>query len=206
MNRIYILAVLGMSLMLTSCWQKQSLQYIGDLTVSICAKTTGPECTPIGKWFFVSYDGTLVTSAHLVSGGGKMKRVETSSGSYVFQIEEIYESRDIALLSLPYTTTSPRLLGTGVALGESVYMFKDYFFYTGSVVWVGLKKHLGTSFFSRPQDYADLIEIDIPVEAGDSGLPVFNTNGKVVGMIIARSTEGTGSYVVPIRREMFETK
>jgi serine protease Do len=146
----------------------------------------------IGSGLIISADGFIITNAHVVALAEKEKEVSItlSSGSkYRAEIITADDDADLALLKIedktaqfPYfdlTYTSPNLLGeTVVALGSPADLQNS--------VSHGILSALHRSFTIEDHTYNDLIQTDAAINLGNSGGPLIDLNGGLVGINSAK--------------------
>ena len=153
--------------------------------------------------------GVIVTASHVVSGSERVTVRQAAAPAFVATVSGIDERRDVALLRYDAGATA---LGAGAGplkLGDADIndIAKDLLAlgYSGSGVKgdgaVGSPK-ANAGILSQitnfgPQSYGRNLEMDAPIDPGDSGGPVLNTGGEVVGMVraAARHTPGGGQVV-----------
>lgn len=153
--------------------------------------------------------GVIVTAAHVVSDSEEVTVRQSAAPAFAATVAGMDERRDVALLSYDAGETQ---LGAGaapLALGDADIndIARDLLAlgYSGSGVKgdgeVGSPK-ANAGILSQitnfgAQSYGRNLEMDAPIDPGDSGGPVLNTAGEVVGMVraAARRTPG-GAPVV----------
>ena len=153
--------------------------------------------------------GVIVTAAHVVSDSERVTVRQAAAPALSAAVAGIDERRDVALLRYDAAATP---LGTGAAplvLGDAdindVAGELLALGYSGSGVkgdgTVGSPK-ANAGILSQitnfgAQSYGRNLEMDAPIDPGDSGGPVLNTSGEVVGMVraAARRTPGGGEVV-----------
>jgi serine protease Do len=145
-----------------------------------------------GSGFFISPDGFAVTNNHVVDGADKVE-VTTDDGK-IFKATVIgTDARtDLALIKVeggsnfPYAKLSdgkPRIGDWVLAVGNP--------FGLGGTVTAGIVSASGRDIGNGPYD--DFIQIDAPVNKGNSGGPAFNTDGEVMGVNTAIYSPSGGS-------------
>jgi serine protease Do len=145
-----------------------------------------------GSGFFISADGFAVTNNHVVDGADKVE-VTTDDGK-VFKAKVIgTDARtDLALIKVeggsdfPFAKLSdgkPRIGDWVLAVGNP--------FGLGGTVTAGIVSASGRDIGNGPYD--DFIQIDAPVNKGNSGGPAFNTEGEVMGVNTAIYSPSGGS-------------
>jgi serine protease Do len=134
-----------------------------------------------GSGFFVSADGYAVTSRHVVEGNDTVE-VKTDDGrTFTAKIVGTDPETDLALLKVDAGNdfVPVKLAERTPRVGEWVLAIGNPFGLEGTVT-AGIvssdKRHVGTGV------QQDLIQIDAPVNQGNSGGPTFDVNGHVIGV------------------------
>ncbi|WP_005038242.1 S1C family serine protease [Holophaga foetida] len=131
-----------------------------------------------GSGFFISQDGYLITNNHVV-GKSKFLRVKTATGRELpGEVLAFDERRDVALIKtapVPYDPLSLRL--TEPKPGEEVFA-------VGSPLGDQFNGTITKGVISGFRDLADLkfIQSDASILPGNSGGPLLDTDGAVVGI------------------------
>ena len=144
-----------------------------------------------GSGFFISADGYAVTNNHVVD---KATTVEVSTDDGKVHSAKVIgtDSRtDLALIKVdgsnfPYVKLSdapPRIGDWVLAVGNP--------FGLGGTVTAGIVSARGRDIGAGPYD--DFLQIDAPVNKGNSGGPTFNTEGSVIGVNTAIFSPSGGS-------------
>ncbi len=134
-----------------------------------------------GSGFFISADGYAVTNNHVVDHA-KTVQVTTDDGAvYKAKVIGADPKTDLALIKVESNKTfpfvkfaehAPRIGDWVVAVGNP--------FGLGGTVTAGIVSARGRDIGSGPYD--DYIQIDAPINKGNSGGPAFNVNGNVIGV------------------------
>jgi serine protease Do len=145
-----------------------------------------------GSGFFISADGYAVTNNHVVDGADKVE-VTTDDGTvYKAKVIGTDARTDLALIKVeggsnfPFAKLSdgkPRIGDWVLAVGNP--------FGLGGTVTAGIVSARGRDIGNGPYD--DFIQIDAPVNKGNSGGPAFNTEGEVMGVNTAIYSPSGGS-------------
>jgi serine protease Do len=145
-----------------------------------------------GSGFFISPDGYAVTNNHVVDHA-KSVRVTTDDGTtYTAKVIGTDPKTDLALIKVdgkndfPYVKFAehePRVGDWVVAVGNPYGL--------GGTVTAGIVSARGRDIGSNPYD--DYMQIDAPINKGNSGGPTFNVNGNVVGVNTAIYSPSGGS-------------
>jgi len=166
----------------------------------------------IGSGVIFDQEGYLITNAHVVSGATQIKVVLPDAREFDASITGIDESSDIAILkisgkNLPYAklgTSSDLIIGEwAVALGNPYgFLMND----TKPSVAVGVISAVNRNFGERNDGklYKGMIQTDAAINQGNSGGPLVNINGEVVGINTFIVSESGGSigigFALPIDR------
>jgi serine protease Do len=150
------------------------------------------EVTGLGSGFFISADGYAVTNNHVVDHASSVE-VKTDDGStYTAKVIGTDPKTDLALIKVDGKTDfayvnfedqAPRVGDWVVAVGNPYGL--------GGTVTAGIISAEGRDIGSGPYD--NYIQIDAPINKGNSGGPTFDINGNVVGVNTAIYSPSGGS-------------
>ena len=135
-----------------------------------------------GSGFFISDDGYIVTNQHVVEGGDKFTVKMDDGTEYNAKLIGADERTDLALLKVDgkgHKFTYVDFAGDEPQVGEWVVAVGNPFGLGGSVT-AGIVSARGRDIGAGPYD--DFIQIDAPINHGNSGGPAFNTKGEVIGI------------------------
>jgi len=145
-----------------------------------------------GSGFFISADGYAVTNNHVVDGAESVEVATDDGKTYAAKVIGTDPRTDVALIKVdgrsdfPFAKLSdgqPRIGDWVLAVGNP--------FGLGGTVTAGIVSARGRDIGSGPYD--DFIQIDAPVNKGNSGGPAFDTQGEVVGVNTAIFSPSGGS-------------
>ena len=169
------------------------------------------EVSNIGTGFVVDPNGIIITNQHVVSDTSATYKVITNDGKE-YEVVEILrdDSNDIAVLKIDATSLDSLELGDSDSLlvGQTVIAIGNPLGeYAGSVttgVISGINRSVTTSsgwFGSTTKVYEDVIQTDAAVNPGNSGGPLISTEGKVIGVNFATTSNADNiSFALPINR------
>jgi serine protease Do len=145
-----------------------------------------------GSGFFISSDGYAVTNNHVVEGADKVEVTTDAGKTYTAKVIGTDPRTDIALIKVEAGSDFPFVkLSEGKArIGDWVLAVGNPFGLGGTVT-AGIVSASGRDIGSGPYD--DFIQIDAPVNKGNSGGPSFNMQGEVVGVNTAIYSPSGGS-------------
>jgi serine protease Do len=146
-----------------------------------------------GSGFIIDPAGLIVTNAHVVGNADKVE-VRLHDGSrYDAKVRGIDEKTDLAVIEikadrpLPYLTFGD---SDQVRVGDKVVAIGNPFGLGGTVT-AGIVSATNREIGSGP--YEDFLQIDAPINRGNSGGPTFNLKGEVVGVNTAIFSPSGGS-------------
>ena len=150
-----------------------------------------------GSGFFVGNNGYLLTNAHVV-GDSKSVQIITSSGMEIEgQVIRKSKSRDVALIKVPLKITNSLYLKFQIPdIASDVYA-------AGTPIDEALKTTVTKGIISniRVDNASGLkfIQADASISPGNSGGPLFDKFGNVIGISVAKyntnSAEGLGLFI-----------
>ncbi|MCB1549107.1 MAG: Do family serine endopeptidase [Hyphomicrobiaceae bacterium] len=145
-----------------------------------------------GSGFFVSADGYVITNNHVVDHAIKVEIVTDDGTTYQAKVVGTDPKTDLALLKVDGRKDFPfvRLARQTPRIGEWVVAMGNPFGLGGTVT-AGIVSARGRDIGSGPYD--DFIQIDAPVNRGNSGGPTFNLKGEVIGVNTAIYSPSGGS-------------
>jgi S1-C subfamily serine protease len=140
-----------------------------------------------GSGVFVGRNGHLLTAAHVVEGAEKI-RAKVGETSLVAEIIEVDKPNDVALLKVDASVeAAPLRPSTGVELGDEVFTIG---FPNMALQGTEPKFTEGNvSSTAGMQDDPRHFQVSVQVQPGNSGGALFDKNGNVVGIIVARLDE-----------------
>jgi serine protease Do len=145
-----------------------------------------------GSGFFISADGYAVTNNHVVDHAKSVEVTTDDGKTYTAKVIGTDPKTDLALIKVDASTSfayvqfakqAPRVGDWVVAVGNP--------FGLGGTVTAGIVSARGRDIGAGPYD--DYIQIDAPINKGNSGGPAFDTEGNVIGVNTAIFSPSGGS-------------
>lgn len=167
-----------------------------------------------GTGFIVSSDGYILTNHHVIEdalkGGYDVNVILYNGDSYVATIVGAEGSdSDVAVLKIDAENLTPVAIGDSsvLSVGETIYAVGNplgeltYTMTSGMVSALDREITTGSSTYSDDSTTMNMFQIDAAVNSGNSGGPVYNSLGEVVGVVTAKysasGAEGLG-FAIPI--------
>lgn len=139
-----------------------------------------------GTGFFITSNGHILTNQHVVKGCSKVDLRQPGGVTYSGRIMATDEQTDLAVIATNMKPPAVASLRSDVRLGENISVFGfplgDSLSTTGNFT-VGYVTSL-----AGMRDDSSKIQISAPIQPGNSGGPVFDNRGNVVGIIVATAT------------------
>src|SRR6478672_5462771 len=145
-----------------------------------------------GSGFFISADGFAVTNNHVVDGADKVEVTMDDGKTFTAKVIGTDPRTDLALIKVDGRKDFPfaKLSDSKPRIGDWVLAVGNPFGLGGTVT-AGIVSASGRDIGNGPYD--DFIQIDAPVNKGNSGGPAFDTNGEVMGVNTAIYSPSGGS-------------
>jgi serine protease Do len=167
----------------------------------------GPQGVSIGTGFIMSPDGYVLTNHHVVDGADEVKVKLSDRREFTAKVIGSDQQSDVALLKIDATGLPALRLGDSRQLkpGQWVVAIGSPFGLDHSVT-AGIVSAVGRSNPYADQRYVPFIQTDVAINRGNSGGPLLNTRGEVVGInsqIFSNSGGYMGvSFAIPIDTAM----
>ncbi|MDX1575849.1 MAG: trypsin-like peptidase domain-containing protein, partial [Kiloniellales bacterium] len=146
-----------------------------------------------GAGFIIDADGTIVTNNHVVAGADRIQVTLNDGRSFDAKLVGRDPATDLAVIEidadepLPYVTFGD---SDEARVGDWVLTVGNPFGLENSVT-MGIVSATGRSIGAGRYD--DFLQIDAPINRGNSGGPAFNTKGEVIGVNTAIFSPSGGS-------------
>jgi S1-C subfamily serine protease len=147
-----------------------------------------------GSGFFISHDGYIVTNSHVIQGAGKIKAVLHDGRQLTARIIGDDPATDLAVLKIESSNLPTIAFGSSEKLqpGQiAVAIGNPYGFQTS--VTAGVVSALGRTLRTNNSRLIDdIIQTDAALNPGNSGGPLVNSFGQVIGVNTAVIRQAQG--------------
>ena len=161
-----------------------------------------------GSGFVLSADGYIVTNAHVVEGGTSFLVVTSDNVQHEATLVGKDTDNDLAVLKIEADNLDPVTLGSSDALivGDQVAAIGNPLGELTSTLTVGYVSAKERYVTTESSNSINMMQTDCAINSGNSGGPLFNMKGEVVGITTAKysgtssggaSIEGIG-FAIPI--------
>ncbi len=148
-----------------------------------------------GSGFIVSADGYILTNAHVVDEAAEVTVKLTDRREFTAKVVGLDKRSDVAVLKIDAKDLPTVRIGDPAKLraGEWVIAIGSPFGFDNSVT-AGIVSAISRSLPGEEANYVPFIQTDVAVNPGNSGGPLFNLDGEVVG-INSQIYSRTGGYM-----------
>lgn len=159
----------------------------------------------LGSGFMINDDGFILTNFHVISGSSKIQVTLSDQSQYFAKALDTDRSDDLALIKITPKKKLPFLrLGDSdhLQVGQKVLAIGDPFGLEGTLT-TGVVSSIGRSINSEnSQRLEGMVQTDAAINGGNSGGPLLNSSGEVIGIntaILGQTNMGIG-FALPINR------
>jgi serine protease Do len=149
--------------------------------------------TSLGSGFIIDPSGIVITNNHVVADADEVKVILQNDQEFTAKILGRDPKTDVAVLKIESKTPLPAVKwadSTKARIGEWVMAIGNPLGLGGTVT-AGIISARGRKISSGPYD--DFIQTDAPINKGNSGGPLFNMDGEVLGINTAIFSQSGGS-------------
>ena len=148
----------------------------------------------LGSGFIINDDGIVVTNYHVIENAEEIRVVLADETSFTAEVLGQDQKTDIAVLKIDPGDTKLTAVSFGdsdeLRVGDWVLAIGNPFGLGGTVT-AGIVSARGRDIGNGPYD--DFIQTDASINRGNSGGPLFNTDGDVIGINTAIYSQSGGS-------------
>ncbi|GAA2747699.1 MarP family serine protease [Terrabacter aerolatus] len=170
--------------------QSQAIRAAGRSVVKVTTQSQSCQRGQEGTGWVLS-PGRIVTNAHVVAGADEV-RVQGGDQTLRARVVVFDPRRDLAVLSVPGLLLPPLPLGGELKRGDSAAVPGYPLDGPYQVVPARVRAQLdarGLDIYGRERVVREIYSLAAKVRPGNSGGPLLDTNGQVVGVIFAKSLE-----------------
>jgi S1-C subfamily serine protease len=165
------------------------------------------ESQGIGSGFIISAEGQILTNNHVVSGSERLEVTLTDKTRLPAQIVMRMPSQDLALIKIDPKGKKLPVLKLGdsdvLQVGQKVLAIGNPFGLSGTLT-TGVVSALDRTIEGENQDLEGMIQTDASINSGNSGGPLLDSQGSVIGINTAIYGPNGGSvgigFAMPINR------
>jgi serine protease Do len=164
---------------------------------------TTPQEEALGSGFIIGSDGTIVTNNHVIDGASDIKVTLDDGTELKATLVGRDDKSDLAVLKVKAGKALPTVAwgnSDKLRAGDQILAIGNPFG-IGTTVTAGIVSARGRDLNSSPYD--DFLQIDAPINHGNSGGPLVDINGTVVGINTAIYSPNGGSvgvgFAIPSR-------
>jgi serine protease Do len=164
------------------------------------ASPPGSRDDAVGSGFVYDADGLVLTNRHVLRGAKQVHVSIAGRGTFEAEVLGQDEATDVALLRVPLRGLSPLPAGDARSLRVGDWVLAAGSPYHLEHSWsVGIVSGLHRSNVGvNPKGYEDFIQTDAAANLGNSGGPLLDASGRVVGMVTAILTRAGGHQGVTL--------
>lgn len=152
-----------------------------------------------GAGFIVDPEGLIVTNQHVIANADRVRVKLLDGRTHAATVVGFDRATDLALLKIEATGLEPLSMGDSdaVRVGDPVIAIGNPLEYERSVT-AGIVSAKGRKVYEA-EPFEDFIQTDAAINRGNSGGPLLNRRGEVVGVNTVIRSDGRGiSFAVPI--------
>ena len=167
----------------------------------------------LGSGFIIDANGSIVTNAHVVAGATRVSVAMRDGKTFPAKVLGIDEQNDLAVLKIdaPGLPVAPLGNSDDIIIGEwAIAIGNPYGFLLGNTepsVTAGVISATGRNLIGQVDGggaYLDMIQTDASIHPGNSGGPLVNADGVVIGVNASIYSPSGGSvglgFAIPINR------
>ena len=170
--------------------------YAQNVNAVVAVYALYSEGESIGSGFIISEDGYVVTNYHVIDGASQISVVPHSGKAMAATLVGYDDSNDVAVLKvngtdLPYVTLGS---SNDLAVGDQVAVIGNPLGdldFSLTVGYISAKDRV----INTGAGTINMLQTDAAINSGNSGGPLFDMNGHVIGIITAKRSGNSGSGV-----------
>ena len=172
----------------------------GNVTTNVWGQTVRNAVS--GSGFIISQDGYILTNYHVIDGVSDIKVTLHDGSSYDAQLVGGEEDNDIAVLKVEAQGLKPVVIGNSSDLhvGDQVVAIGNPLGELTFTLTGGYVSALDRNITMSDGVTMNMLQTDTAINSGNSGGPLFNLYGEVVGITTAKLSSSGGSGSASVER------
>jgi S1-C subfamily serine protease len=158
-----------------------------------------------GSGFILNKEGLILTNNHVIENGQKVEVTLYDKHQYKAQVVGVDKGHDLALIKIDAPNLVPATLAetsTGLTVGQRVYAIGNPFGLSGTMTR-GIISAIRSVRGPESNPIEDAIQTDASVNPGNSGGPLLNSRGEVIGVTTMIASNGADQssgigFAIPI--------
>lgn len=148
-----------------------------------------------GSGFVITEDGYILTNYHVIDGANSIKVTFDNGKEYTATYVGGEEKNDIAVIKVDATGLTPVVIGksSDMLVGEQVTTIGNPLGELTFSESTGIISALDRSITMSDGRQMNMIQTDCAINSGNSGGPLFNSHGEVIGIVSAKYSSGSNS-------------
>lgn len=174
-------------------WRNYTQEEIYTMTVNSVVEIISYEnnrSSALGSGFFYNNNGEIITNFHVIEGASRLKVILNNGSEYnVISIIGYDKDLDLAILKIDYKNEEYLELSTReYKTGENIYAIGSSKGFTNTFSTGNISQ------VERKIDNVSLIQMTAPISSGNSGGPLIDIFGKVIGVNALKFNDGDNIY------------
>ena len=148
-----------------------------------------------GSGFVITEDGYILTNYHVIDGANSIQVTFDNGKEYTATYVGGEEKNDIAVIKVDATGLTPVVIGksSDMLVGEQVTTIGNPLGELTFSESTGIISALDRSITMSDGRQMNMIQTDCAINSGNSGGPLFNSHGEVIGIVSAKYSSGSNS-------------
>jgi S1-C subfamily serine protease len=144
-----------------------------------------------GSGFILNKDGLILTNNHVIDNAQRVEVMLSDKHKYRATVMGVDKNHDLALLKIEAPNLVPAVLSesTGLSVGQRVYAIGNPFGLQGTMTR-GIISSIRSIRGPNNNPIEDAIQTDAAVNPGNSGGPLLNSRGEVIGITTLIANNG----------------
>ncbi len=145
-----------------------------------------------GSGFVITQDGYILTNYHVIDGANSIKVTFSDGKEYPARFIGGEERNDIAVIKVEATGLTPVVIGksSDMLVGEEVTTIGNPLGELTFSETTGIISALNRTITMSDGTQMNMIQTDCAINSGNSGGPLFNQHGEVIGIVSAKYSSG----------------